>query len=68
MVTDGKTLAREYLRVSLDKSGRERSQDEQHQDNQRVADEHGWTLGDPYRDTGRRPDSPPTAAPATTGS
>jgi DNA invertase Pin-like site-specific DNA recombinase len=52
VVTDGKTLAREYLRVSLDKSGRERSQDEQHNDNQRVADEHGWTLGEPYRDTG----------------
>jgi DNA invertase Pin-like site-specific DNA recombinase len=46
------TLAREYLRVSYDKSGRERSNDEQHGDNERDAAEHGWKLGKPYRDTG----------------
>lgn len=44
------TTAREYLRVSLDKSGRERSIDEQHDDNRRDAEAHGWTLGEPYRD------------------
>ncbi|TDW87268.1 DNA invertase Pin-like site-specific DNA recombinase [Kribbella pratensis] len=43
-------LAREYLRVSKDKSGRRRSVDEQHDDNQTAADERGWTLGDPYAD------------------
>lgn len=46
------TVAREYLRVSFDKSGRERSHDRQHDDNQRAADTEGWTLGEPYRDTG----------------
>jgi hypothetical protein len=60
------TTARECLRVSVDKSGRERSPEEQHGDNQRVAAEHGWQLGEPYRDVGsasryangrRRPDS-----------
>jgi DNA invertase Pin-like site-specific DNA recombinase len=45
-------LAREYLRVSFDKSGRERSNDEQHGDNERAAAEHAWTLAKPYRDTG----------------
>lgn len=44
--------AREYLRVSLDRSGRERSIDEQHADNRRAADTHGWLLGEAYRDTG----------------
>ena len=44
--------AREYLRVSLDRSGRERSNEEQHDDNVAAADEHGWRLGTPYRDTG----------------
>src|SRR5262245_36713518 len=52
MPTAGKTLAREYLRVSLDRSGRERSILEQHDDNQRMAAERGWTLGGPYRDKG----------------
>jgi DNA invertase Pin-like site-specific DNA recombinase len=43
--------AREYLRVSLDRSGRARSLDEQHADHVRVADEQGWTLAeDAYRD------------------
>jgi site-specific DNA recombinase len=40
--------AREYLRVSADRSGHMRSTDEQHDDNQRAAVEHGWTLGAPY--------------------
>lgn len=43
---------REYLRVSYDRSGRERSPEEQHTDNQRAADARGWTLGEPYRDLG----------------
>ncbi|MGH3853433.1 MAG: hypothetical protein ACRDR6_08020 [Pseudonocardiaceae bacterium] len=43
--------AREYLRVSLDRSGRARSLDEQHADHVRVAGEQGWVLdGDSYRD------------------
>ncbi len=42
--------AREYLRVSYDTSGRERSNDEQHDDN--VAGFPTWTFGKPYRDTG----------------
>jgi DNA invertase Pin-like site-specific DNA recombinase len=43
-------VAREYLRVSKDKSGRRRSVDEQHADNQTAADERRWTLGEPYAD------------------
>ncbi|MGH3426850.1 MAG: recombinase family protein [Sciscionella sp.] len=43
--------AREYLRVSLDRSGRARSLEEQHADHVRVAGEQGWVLdGDSYRD------------------
>lgn len=45
-------IAREYLRVSYDRSGRERSPEEQHGDNQRAADARGWALGQPYRDKG----------------
>lgn len=53
MVTRDKSdTAREYLRVSLDSSGREKSPEEQHGDNQRAADSRGWTLGKPYRDIG----------------
>lgn len=44
--------AREYLRVSFDTSGRERSNDEQHNDNVIAAETLGVTLGDPYRDVG----------------
>jgi DNA invertase Pin-like site-specific DNA recombinase len=44
--------AREYLRVSLDTSGRERSNTEQHDDNVVAAKEHGWRLGEPYSDVG----------------
>jgi DNA invertase Pin-like site-specific DNA recombinase len=43
---------REYLRVSCDRSGRERSPDEQHHDHVGVAAERGWALGEPYRDIG----------------
>lgn len=47
------TLSREYQRVSYDRSGRERSSDEQHDDNQAAADRLGWTLHPtPYRDKG----------------
>ncbi|HEV7828050.1 MAG TPA: hypothetical protein VGP04_04210, partial [Pseudonocardiaceae bacterium] len=43
--------AREYLRVSLDRSGRARSLEEQHADHVRVAAEQGWVLaGGAYRD------------------
>ncbi|MCA1601191.1 MAG: recombinase family protein, partial [Acidobacteria bacterium] len=43
--------ARDYLRVSLDRSGRARSLEEQHADHERTAAEHGWCLGeDSYRD------------------
>jgi DNA invertase Pin-like site-specific DNA recombinase len=45
--------AREYLRVSLDKSGREKSNDEQHDDNVAAAPGFGiGSFGKPYRDTG----------------
>jgi DNA invertase Pin-like site-specific DNA recombinase len=50
MTTD--VTAREYLRVSQDRSGRERSQDEQSDDNARAAARNGWTLGKPYREKG----------------
>ncbi|NUK01787.1 recombinase family protein [Streptomyces lunaelactis] len=46
------TTAREYLRVSADHSGRERSPQEQHDENQAAADREGFTLGEPYKDTG----------------
>jgi DNA invertase Pin-like site-specific DNA recombinase len=44
--------AREYLRVSFDRSGRLRSPDEQHGDHEYDAREHGWVLGTPYVDVG----------------
>jgi site-specific DNA recombinase len=52
--SSGETLiARDYLRVSKrDRSGRERSPDEQHEDNLRHAGDHDWTLGESYRDVG----------------
>jgi site-specific DNA recombinase len=43
-------LARDYLRVSLDRSGRARSLEEQHADHERVSAEQGWVLGESYRD------------------
>lgn len=45
-------IVREYLRVSRDQSGRERSQEEQHEENAQAAEAEGWTLGEPYQDTG----------------
>ncbi len=45
--------AREYLRVSVDRSGREKSNDEQHADNVDAAPALGIdSFGKPYRDTG----------------
>jgi DNA invertase Pin-like site-specific DNA recombinase len=44
------TTGREYLRVSMDRSGRQRSIEEQHNENQQAAAERGVTLGPPYRD------------------
>jgi DNA invertase Pin-like site-specific DNA recombinase len=43
--------AREYLRVSQDRSGRARSVEEQHADNVRAGEQHGFTLnGEAYSD------------------
>jgi site-specific DNA recombinase len=53
MSTPAPLTAREYLRISLDKSGRERSNDEQHDDNECFRAEIGARLvGAPYRDNG----------------
>ncbi|MGZ4603133.1 MAG: recombinase family protein, partial [Kineosporiaceae bacterium] len=49
MVETGKS-GREYLRVSQDSSGRQRSVEEQHADHERAAADRGVTLGDPYRE------------------
>jgi DNA invertase Pin-like site-specific DNA recombinase len=47
----GLFTAREYLRVSQDRSGRARSNDEQHDDNVRAGQEFGFTLnGEAYSD------------------
>lgn len=40
--------AREYLRVSQDRSGKLQSPAEQHRDNERAATDNGWRLGEPY--------------------
>ena len=45
-------MAHEYLRVSVDASGVQESQSEQHEDNERVRQEQGWVRGRSYRDTG----------------
>jgi DNA invertase Pin-like site-specific DNA recombinase len=45
-------VGREYLRVSYDRSGRERSQDEQQQDNAHACGERGIGLREPYREAG----------------
>lgn len=42
---------REYLRVSKDRTGEQRSPDEQHADNARSATAHSFALGEPYRET-----------------
>ena len=44
------TIAREYLRVSADKSGTMRSPAEQHDDNVLAADDEGWVLEEPYEE------------------
>jgi site-specific DNA recombinase len=43
---------REYLRVSKDRSGRQRSVEEQHHDNLAAAAERDITLGNPYAEDG----------------
>ena len=44
-------VAREYLRVSHDSSGRARSVTEQHDDNERAGGQHGFALsGEAYSD------------------
>lgn len=45
--------AREYQRVSQDRSGKARSTHEQHTDNAEAADDNGWQLGEPYLDVDR---------------
>lgn len=47
-----KRVGREYLRVSYDRSGRERSQDEQHEENTTTAETIGVTLGLAHREAG----------------
>jgi site-specific DNA recombinase len=49
----GLLLAREYLRVSVDRSGRQRSPEEQHGENVREAEQFGFELGEQYRDNDR---------------
>jgi len=44
------TTAREYLRVSADKTGRGASVSQQHDENGQAAHEHGWRLAAPYRE------------------
>ena len=44
--------AREYLRVSVDRSGREASQDQQHDENVHAASERNLSLLQGYRETG----------------
>lgn len=51
MTDDGNTVAREYLRVSYDQSGRLASPAEQHADNGRAAQANGWQLAEPYAET-----------------
>jgi DNA invertase Pin-like site-specific DNA recombinase len=51
MGTEGKTTTgREYLRVSMDRSGQQRSIEEQHNENQVAANNRGVTLGESYED------------------
>jgi site-specific DNA recombinase len=51
MDSGGKPVTgREYLRVSLDRSGRARSIEEQHHENQEAASARGVMLGEPYKD------------------
>ncbi len=48
MLNVTEALAREYLRVSTDKSGRGASVAQQHDENQRAAESRGWRLLPPY--------------------
>lgn len=48
MLSVTQALAREYLRVSTDKSGRGASVAQQHDENQRAAASHDWRLLQPY--------------------
>jgi site-specific DNA recombinase len=41
---------KDYLRVSVDKSGRERSPEEQHRDNLKSGDKHGFRIVGSYRE------------------
>lgn len=50
---DDLLTGREYLRVSVDRSGRSRSTEEQHDDNVKIADTYRVSLGVPYEDTNR---------------
>jgi DNA invertase Pin-like site-specific DNA recombinase len=51
--TIGHPLLREFLRVSKDRSGREKSPDQQHGDHVRDAERHGFRLHpNPYREVG----------------
>ncbi|MGI5374901.1 recombinase family protein [Streptomyces sp. CA-251387] len=51
--TTATLIGREYLRVSIDTSGYERSNDDQHDENTYVTADNGITLvGQPYRDVG----------------
>lgn len=45
-------VARDYLRVSLDRTGREASPERQHRENKQHADQHGLKLGPSYKDIG----------------
>jgi site-specific DNA recombinase len=47
------TRAGQYLRVSLDRSGRARSVDEQQVDNERAAERQGWEIVASYADPNR---------------
>lgn len=53
METFAALVAREYLRVSLDRRGGA-SVKRQHADNSEAADRNGWRLGEPYDDNDRR--------------
>lgn len=52
--TKNKIVAREYLRVSVDRSGKGKSTDQQHQENAEAIKRQGWKLhATPYRDDDR---------------
>ena len=53
LATQAVRTAREYLRVSKDRSGRSKSTAEQHTENTTEAEALGVTLGEPYTDNSR---------------